>query len=55
MKLVETIYGRHSKYTIYRSSDHLWRTHFTIYRDGKSWYSCSDLAHAVAYIRRHDG
>ena len=55
MRLVETLYGKYAKYTIYRENDFLGRTMFYVYRDGKSYYSCSSLAHAVDYVRSRDG
>jgi hypothetical protein len=53
MKLVETIHGRRSKWTIFRD-DGWFSTTFYVRRDGESVYSCSTLDHAVSWIRRRD-
>jgi ribosomal protein L24E len=54
MALVETIHGRHSKYEIYREYSAFGSPTFYVRKDGRSWYSCSSLSHAVDYIRKRD-
>lgn len=52
--LVETLHGKWGKYEIYRHSSFFGNVSFTVYREGRSYYSCSSLSHAVEYVRRHD-
>ncbi len=51
-KLVETIYGKYSKFDIYRSEN--WGTpDFYLRKDGKPWKSYSTLSAAVAEAKKH--
>ncbi len=51
-KLVETIYGKYSKFDIY-CSDSWGATDFYLYKDGKPWKSYSTLSGAVAEAKKH--
>lgn len=46
-KIVETVYGKKSKYTITRKDNTFRSTQFLIYKDGKYWKSSDSLAEAV--------
>lgn len=50
MKLVETLYGRHSKYQIFRTGWFMGPA-FIVRKDGKDWYTCSTLSHAVEHVK----
>ena len=48
--LVETIYGKSSKYEVYRYGT--WSNKFDVYKDGKYWHTYSALDAAIAAINR---
>ena len=49
--LAETIYGKSSKYEVYRNSG-VWSTKFDVYKDGKHWRTYSALDAAIEAINR---
>jgi hypothetical protein len=46
-KLVETIYGRRSKFEIYKNEKLFGSTDFSIYKDGSYWKTVGTLSSAV--------
>jgi hypothetical protein len=46
-KLVETIYGRRSKFEIYKNSKLIGSTDFSVYKDGDYWKTFDTLSSAV--------
>ena len=51
-QLVETIYGKSSKYEVYKVSEFLAGTKFKIYKNEKLWKRFSQLDRAVEEINK---
>ena len=49
--LVETVYGKYSKYDVYKNSG-VWSTKFEVYKDDKYWKTFGALDAAMKEVNR---